>query len=90
MGCESLHGVIIDQAHMIVGHFGPQRTADYMYPAVVLVAANSLRGAEVLQLVSGMFKSEGGCKTPTGAIALLADTHSTVAIDQHGLYRSIS
>ena len=54
------------------------------------MAANSLRGAEVLQLVSGMFKSEGGCKTPTGAIALLADTHSTVAIDQHGLYRSIS
>ena len=30
MGCQSLHGVIIDQAHMIVGHFGPQHTADYI------------------------------------------------------------
>ena len=57
---------------------------------MVLVAVNSPRGAEVLQLVSGMFESEGGRKTPTGAIALLADPHSTVAIDWHGLYRSIS
>jgi len=31
MGCQSLHSVIIDQAHMIVGHFGPQRTADYIW-----------------------------------------------------------
>jgi len=30
MGGQSLHGVIIDQAHTIVGHFGPQRTADYI------------------------------------------------------------
>jgi len=30
MGCQSLHGIIIDQAHTIVGHFGPQRTADYI------------------------------------------------------------
>jgi len=30
MGRQSLHGVIIDQAHTIVGHFGPQRTADYI------------------------------------------------------------
>jgi len=61
-----------------------------LYPAVVLVAVNSPRGAEVLQLMSGMFESEGGRKMPTGAIALLADPHSTVAIDWHGLYRSIS
>jgi hypothetical protein len=54
------------------------------------VAANSPQGAEVLQLVSGMSKSEGGCKTPARAIALLADTHPTVAVNRHGLYRSIS
>jgi hypothetical protein len=30
MGRQSLHGIIIDQAHTIVGHFGPQRTADYI------------------------------------------------------------
>jgi len=30
MGRQSLHGVIIDQAHTIVGHFGPQRTTDYI------------------------------------------------------------
>jgi len=30
MGCQSLHGVIIDQVHTIVGHFVPQRTADYI------------------------------------------------------------
>jgi hypothetical protein len=30
MGRQSLHGIIIDQAHMIVGHFGPQCTADYI------------------------------------------------------------
>jgi len=30
MGSQSLHGVIIDQAHTIVGHFGPQHTADYI------------------------------------------------------------
>jgi len=61
-----------------------------LYLAVVLVAANSPRGAEVLQLVSGMSKSEGGRKTPASAIALPADTHSTVAVNRHGLYRSIS
>jgi len=31
MGSQSLHGVIIDQVHMIVGHFGPQHTADYIW-----------------------------------------------------------
>jgi Integrase zinc binding domain len=30
MGRQSLHGIIIDQAHMIVGHFGPQCTTDYI------------------------------------------------------------
>jgi hypothetical protein len=30
MGSQSLHSVIIDQAHTIVGHFGPQHTADYI------------------------------------------------------------
>jgi len=30
MGHQSLHGVIIDQVHTIVGHFRPQRTADYI------------------------------------------------------------
>jgi hypothetical protein len=30
MGHQSLHGIIIDQAHTIVGHFGPQHTADYI------------------------------------------------------------
>jgi len=31
MGCQSLHGIIIDQAHTIVSHFGPQRTTDYAW-----------------------------------------------------------
>jgi len=31
MGHQSLHGVIIDQAHTIVGHFGPQHTTDYIW-----------------------------------------------------------
>ena len=30
MGSQSLHGIIIDQAHTIVGHFGPQHTTDYI------------------------------------------------------------
>jgi hypothetical protein len=30
MGRQSLHGVIIDQARVVVGHFGPQCTADYI------------------------------------------------------------
>jgi len=30
MGRQSLHGIIIDQAHTIVGHFGPQCTTDYI------------------------------------------------------------
>jgi len=30
MGHQSLHGIIIDQAHTIVGHFRPQRTTDYI------------------------------------------------------------
>jgi len=31
MDSQSLHGVIIDQAHMIVGHFRPQHTTDYIW-----------------------------------------------------------
>jgi hypothetical protein len=31
MGHQSLHGVIINQAHTIVGHFRPQRTVDYIW-----------------------------------------------------------
>ena len=31
MGSQSLHGIIIDQVHMIVGHFGPQHTTDYVW-----------------------------------------------------------
>jgi hypothetical protein len=30
MGSQSLHSVIIDQAHTIVGHFRPQCTTDYI------------------------------------------------------------
>jgi hypothetical protein len=30
MGSQSLHGIIIDQAHMIVSHFRPQHTTDYI------------------------------------------------------------
>jgi transposase InsO family protein len=29
-GQKSLHGVILEQAHEVVGHFGPQRTSDYI------------------------------------------------------------
>jgi len=31
MGHQSLHSIIIDQAHTIVGHFRPQHTADYIW-----------------------------------------------------------
>jgi hypothetical protein len=36
---KSIRGVILEQAHEIVGHFGPQKTCR-LYPSVVLVAEN--------------------------------------------------
>jgi hypothetical protein len=89
MGHQSLHGVIIDQAHTIVGHFGPQRTVDYIrrwywWPRIQREVQKFCNSCQVC------LKAKEDARPPARAIALLADTHPTMAVNQHGLYRSIS
>jgi len=39
---------ILDQAHQVVGHYGPQRMSDYTYQTMVLVAAHIYRHRNIL------------------------------------------
>jgi len=89
MGSQSLHDIIIDQAHTIVGYFWTTVHRG-LHLVVVLVATNPSRGTEILQLVSSMLEGKGEWPTPAGSAAFSTNPHSTMAIDQYGLCRSIS
>jgi hypothetical protein len=64
---QSLQGLITDQAHTIVGHFGPQRTVDYIrrwywWPKIAYVVQQFCRTCPICQ------RAKTSTQTPMGLL----------------------